>query len=38
MGEKSSLDIDILEDGLLRTSYPALRHALARSLEQESEK
>ena len=32
-GEKS-LDIDALEDGLLRAGFPALREALATHLEQ----
>lgn len=32
------MDIDTLEDGLLRTSYPALRDALAQYLSLESEK
>jgi hypothetical protein len=36
-GEKS-LDIDALEDGLLRANYPALRDALAVHLEQEVKK
>ena len=36
-GEKS-LDIDALEDGLLRANYPALRDALAIHLEQEVKK
>ena len=33
-----SLDIDALEDGLLRANYPALRDALAIHLEQEVKK
>jgi len=36
-GEKS-LDIDALEDGLLRTAFPALREALATHLEEEVKK
>jgi hypothetical protein len=36
-GEKS-LDIDALEDGLLRASFPALREALATHLEEEVKK
>ncbi len=36
-GEKS-LDIDALEDGLLRANFPALREALATHLEQEVKK
>ena len=35
---KSSLDIDTLEDGLLRTGYSALREALAKHLSSESKK
>ena len=34
----ASCDIDALEDGLLRTNYPALRDALAQHLEAESKK
>ena len=36
-GEKS-LDIDALEDGLLRTSFPAIRSALAAHLTEEGKK
>lgn len=36
-GEKS-LDIDALEDGLLRADFPALREALATHLEHEVKK
>jgi hypothetical protein len=36
-GEKS-LDIDALEDGLLRASFPALRESLATHLQQEVKK
>ena len=36
-GEKS-LDIDALEEGLLRTSFPALRDALATYLQEEVKK
>jgi len=32
-----SLDIDSLENGLLLTSYPAIRHALATHLADEVE-
>ena len=32
--EQQSLDIDALEEGLLRTHYPALRDALATHLTQ----
>jgi hypothetical protein len=35
---EKSLDIDALEDGLLRTSFPALRSALATHLEEEVKK
>lgn len=34
----ASCDISTLEDGLLRTNYPALRDALAQHLESESKK
>jgi hypothetical protein len=34
LDEAAELDIDTLEDGLLRTCYPALRDALAQHLEQ----
>ena len=34
----SSLDIDALENGLLRTSYPAIRKALATHLANEVKK
>ena len=34
LDEVAELDIDTLEDGLLRTCYPALRDALAQHLEQ----
>ena len=34
LDEAAELDIDALEDGLLRTCYPALRDALAQHLEQ----
>ena len=33
LDEAAELDIDALEDGLLRTCYPALRDALAQHLE-----
>jgi hypothetical protein len=33
LDEAAELDIDALEDGLLRTCYPALRDALAQDLE-----
>lgn len=33
-----SLDIDALEDGMLRTSYPAIRQALASHLADEVKK
>jgi hypothetical protein len=36
-GDKS-LDIDALEAGLLRTSYPAIRHALGQHLSDEVKK
>lgn len=35
---EKSLDIDALEDALLRTSFPALRNALSTQLEQEVKK
>jgi len=35
---EKSLDIDALEDGLLRTSFPALRDALATYLQEEVKK
>ena len=35
---EKSLDIDALEDGLLRTGFPALREALATHLEREVKK
>src|SRR5918999_6405242 len=34
LDEAAELDIDALEDGLLRTCYPVLRDALAQHLEQ----
>ena len=34
LDEAAELDIDALEDGMLRTCYPALRDALAQHLEQ----
>ena len=34
----ASCDINVLEDSLLRTNYPALRDALAHHLEAESKK
>jgi hypothetical protein len=33
LDEAAELDIDALEDGLLRACYPALRDALAQHLE-----
>lgn len=36
--EEKSLDINALEDGLLRSTFPALRDALAFHLEQEVKK
>ena len=35
---KEGLDIDGMEQGLLRTNYPALRDALAQHLESEVKK
>lgn len=35
---EKSLDIDALEDGLLRTSFPAFRSALATYLEEQVKK
>jgi hypothetical protein len=34
LDEAAELDIDVLEDGMLRTCYPALRDALAQHLEE----
>jgi hypothetical protein len=38
LGAEKSLDIDALEDGLLRSSFPALRSALATHLQEEVKK
>ena len=38
LNEKSVMDIDALEEGLLKANYPALRDALAHHLEETSKK